>query len=278
MPSTIDIDRKLKTFTSVGDIVSAMKAYAGMTVRRTEELVPNVREYEETVIAALGDAVRLIGIDLPERTGSGERLLIAFGSSQGLCGPYNEHVARRVAEEKKANDTLFVIGSRLRGSIESHGVTIEVSADAPASISGIGKALEDTIVSIIEIYRGELFYDMVLIFTAVREHKADVVLEQVLPPDRDRVAAHKSAHPPETYMEGQLILDAVLEEFLYISLFRGYLESLMSENWHRLNVLDGATTSLERRLRELRILKNYIRQEEITEEMLEILGGGRFFG
>jgi len=278
MSSSADIDRKLRTFSSVGDIVSAMKAYAGMTVRKTEELVPNIREYEGTVIEALGDSARLIQGGMPGRAGISGRLLIAFGSSQGLCGAYNDHVAARVSEEMTGKDTLFIIGARLRGALESNGASIESGIDSPASISGIAKALEDSITRIVDIYRGGDVYHLSLIYTVVREHQAEVVLERVLPPCIGEVKKATSGPPPMTYMDAQSIFEAVLEEFLYISLYRACLESLRSENWFRLNVLEGATDSLERHLAELRTQKNYVRQEEITEEMLETLQSGGFYG
>jgi F-type H+-transporting ATPase subunit gamma len=278
MPSSADIDRKLRTFSSVGDIVSAMKAYAGMTVRRTEDLVPNIREYESTVVAAMGDAARLMSGGMPGRARGGGRLLIAFGSSQGLCGAYNDHVASRVSKEIKDDDTLFVIGARLKGSLESLGAPIDADIDSPASISGIPKALENTIARIVDIYRGRDIYHLSLVFTVIRERQAEVGHEQVLPPCIGQVKGASSGLPPMVYMDAQSIFEAVLEEFLYISLYRACLESLRSENWYRLNVLEGATDRLGRHLTELRTLKNYVRQEEITEEMLEILQSGGFYG
>jgi F0F1-type ATP synthase gamma subunit len=41
--------------------------------------------------------------------------------------------------------------------------------------------------------------------------------------------------------------------------------------------MEGASENLKRRLSDLDSLQNYVRQEEITEEMLEILGGGMFY-
>ena len=41
-----------------------------------------------------------------------------------------------------------------------------------------------------------------------------------------------------------------------------------------MRVLEGATESLKRRIAELGAQRNYLRQEEITEEMLEILSSG----
>lgn len=278
MPDSAEIEKKLKTYISVGDIVSAMKAYAGMTMRRTDELVPNLRAYEGNVMAAMGDAARLLPEEMLGKAVSGGRLVVAFGSSQGLCGPYNDHLASHIALERTERDTLFVIGTRLEGAIGAAGVPIEESTDSPVSVSGIGRALEETISRIIAIYGAGDIYTLTLVFTTVHGQHAEVLFEQVLPPDIKRAQEAASRTPPMTYMEGRPIFESVLEEFLYISLYRGYLEALRSENWYRLNVLEGATDNLERHLQELRTMKNYVRQEEITEEMLEILQSGMFFG
>jgi F-type H+-transporting ATPase subunit gamma len=68
-----------------------------------------------------------------------------------------------------------------------------------------------------------------------------------------------------------------LEEFLYISFYRCYAESLRSENWYRLRSMEGASEMIKKHIDELSSLQKYIRQEEITEEMLEILGSGMFY-
>jgi F-type H+-transporting ATPase subunit gamma len=276
MPSSMEIDKKLKTFTSVGDIISAMKAYAGMTMRRTEDLVPNIREYEANVLGAMGDAARLLRGEMLGQAAGGRRLVVVFGSSQGLCGPYNDRIVERVSPEV-GSDTLFVVGGRLRRELEAKGLSAEAGADMPVSISGIGKALEGAIARIIEIYGKEGIYSLVLVFTAVQDQSADIVFERVLPPDLGRAMKSASETPPMTYMEARPMFEEVLEEFLYISLYRAYLEALRGENWNRLNVLEGATDNLNRHVQELRTLKNYVRQEEITEEMLEILQSGMFY-
>lgn len=277
MYSSAEINRKLKIFSSVGDIVSAMKAYAGLTMRKTEGVVSNIREYERNIIAAIGDTIRLLPDELLYHGGGSGRLLVAFGSSQGLCGPYNEHIAEFVANEIDEHDTLFVIGTRLKGVIESKGIPIEISADSPVSINGINKALENAVTRIFDIYSNKNIYNFTITFTAIRKQSADIALEQVLPPDLGRAKKASSKTPPITYMEAHPMFEETLEELIYIRLYRAYMESLRSENWYRLNVLEGATDNLERHLFKLRTLKNYVRQEEITEEMLEILSSGSFY-
>jgi F0F1-type ATP synthase gamma subunit len=53
MSDSPEIERKIRTFSSIEDIVNAMKAYAGVTIKRTEEMVKAVRAYEEQVVRAL---------------------------------------------------------------------------------------------------------------------------------------------------------------------------------------------------------------------------------
>jgi F0F1-type ATP synthase gamma subunit len=82
---------------------------------------------------------------------------------------------------------------------------------------------------------------------------------------------------PFTYLDAEVVFTRSLEELLYISLYRCYVESLRSENWYRLRSMEGASETVKKHIGELSSLQKYIRQEEITEEMLEILGSGMFY-
>lgn len=278
MISSSEAEKKIKTVKSIGDIVNAMKAYAGASVRKTEELVPNVREYENNLLAALRDiTTHFPGLRFD--TGrSGRRILVAFGSSQGMCGAYNEKMAEAVAGELKPEDTLFVIGRRLNTALEARKISSSFFRDSVVSISGIQEALKATLADISEEYLGKDYYNLAFIFTFVSRKKTDIYTKTILPPELRRLEAIGASRlRPLTYLEPGKILARVLEEFLYISLYRCYLESLRSENWHRLKNLENASENIERRLSELSSLLNYSRQEEITEEMIQILGGGMFF-
>jgi F-type H+-transporting ATPase subunit gamma len=276
--SSADIEKKIKAFNTIEDIVGAMRAYAAVTIRKTEDIVPNVREYEQNMLSAMADVMTHYP-DTPSMVrNEKKRILVAFGSSQGLCGPYNEKVADAVSHVKTGKDVLFVIGKRLKSSIELRDISFEVYSDAILSVNGIQTALKETVSRIMDIYEMEEYYNLTLVFTCVSEKKPEISVEQVLPPDISGIGAIKPLKiQPVTYLEPKILFDKILEEFLYISLYRGYLESLRSENWYRMRSMEGALETLKKRLSELKSLQNYIRQEEITEEMLEILGSGMFY-
>jgi ATP synthase F1 gamma subunit len=277
--SSYDFQKKINTLIDVGDIVNAFKAYAAATVRRTEEVVLNIREYEMNLLRAMADIMGHFPEMSVEKRDKGKRLLVAFGSSQGMCGAYNERIAEAVSGTVRADDSLFIIGRRLRTAADSRRITYDIYRDFVVSVSGIDTVLGKILSDITEVYKGKQYYDLTLLFTYVSEKKATVFTERILPPNIEKVKALRPAETlPLTYVKPGRILEDVLEEFLFISLYRCCLESLRSENWYRLRSLEGASENIEKNISELKTLQNYARQEEITEEMIEILGSGMFYG
>jgi ATP synthase F1 gamma subunit len=278
LTSSSDLEKKIKVFLTIEDIINAMKAYAGVTIRKTEELVLNIRRYEENILSSLADVMTQRPENALEKQGRQKRILIAFGSSQGLCGAYNEKIADTVFDTLTGDDTLFVIGRRLISSLELRKLGYDYFDDSVVSVNGIEDALRETTSKIMSIYKNKEYYNLAIIFTSVSGNKSDISIEQVLPPDIGRVRTLRPAGvSPLTYLEREIIFNKVLEEFLYISLYRGFIESLRSENWYRLRSMEGAAENIKRRISDLDSLQKYIRQEEITEEMLEILGSGMFY-
>jgi F-type H+-transporting ATPase subunit gamma len=276
--SSTDIERRIEGFQAIEDIVGVMKAYAGAAIRKTEDLVKNVRTYENNVLLAMADLSAHYPAAAPERAAGGKRIVAAFGSSQGLCGSYNENIADKVTGLTSASDTFYIIGRRLRGALEARGVSCAASRDSAGSVSGIEAALRTAAADLRRIYAEEEYYTLTFFFMTIAEKRPLITVERILPPDMERVRVFRPVpFPPRTYLDPRTLFAEVLEEFLAVSLYRCFLESIRSENWFRLRSMEGASEILRRRLSDLGSLGKYARQEEITEEMLEILGGGAFY-
>jgi ATP synthase F1 gamma subunit len=278
MPYSEDIEKRLQSFYATEDIISAMKTYAGVSIRKTEEIVPNVRAYEKNILSVMASLIT----NYPEQSlterNDGNRIIVAFGSSQGLCGAYNEKIGDALAEVITEQDVVFVVGRRLISLLESRHINPESYSDSVLSMSGIHSALEKTIAQIMDIYRKKGFYNLTFIFTSIFANMAQITIEHILPPDIDRIRAMgPDKKTPLTYLDTDVIFARALEEFLYISFYRCYVESLRSENWYRMRSMEGASETLKKHIGELSALQKYVRQEEITEEMLEILGSGMFY-
>lgn len=279
MISSVAIERKMKALSATGDIVDAMKAYAGVAIRKTEELITNVREFEGNILSALAGIMSCNGMLANGRPQGERRLLVAFGSAQGFCGPFNEKMADVVTGMKGEGDSLFIVGRRLRSSLSLRGGEETGFLDSVVSVGGIASALPECLSQLLRLYRDGEYYTLTLVYTSFSGKSAEIAVEQVLPPDVVRVPAVQAGKPEVLlYLDQKLIFERLLEQFLGISLYRCFLESLRSENRYRLISMDGASDTIRRRIAGLDSLGKYARQEEVTEEMLEILGSGGFFG
>lgn len=278
MISSTEAEKKIKNIKAIGDIINALKAYAGLTVRKTEELALNMRRYEDVLIEAMANITHHHPKAVPIQQEDGKRIVVAFGSSQGLCGPYNDIMAKGVFEATKPGDALVIIGRKLKDALVSTGIPYLRFRDSIVSTTGIQSALQETLADISEEYGKAGYYALVFVFATLSGQTANIAVERILPPDWSRMEAVRPAETaPLMYLDPGKAFEKVLEEFLYISLYRSYVDSLRSENWYRLKSLEAASENIERRLSELSALQNYARQEEITEEMREIFGGGMFY-
>ncbi len=269
------IEKKIGTFYTVQDIVDAMKAYASVNVRRTEELVRNIRSYEANLVEMMRELHTFYPDVSFEKTG-GKRILLAVGSSQGLCGLYNDKASDLVAETLKPDDTLLVLGRRFRSVLDSRRIAYRSFYDSAVSPNGIRGVLSQILSEILALYQKEEYYSVTLLFSVIAENEARTSVEQILPPPVSGDPA-PLREPPLTYIAPELMRPEMIEEYLYVSLYRCLIESIRSENWYRLRSMQGASENIKRRLSEFDTLRKYIRQEEITEEMLEILGSGMFY-
>ncbi len=103
MLSSLDIEKKIRALYTIEDIVGAMKAYAGVTMRRTDDLVQNIRAYEKNLLFAMADIIsHYPGISLKEHAFKVIRCMEEIGVD------VSEAVSTLVTEERvRGND--FVI-------------------------------------------------------------------------------------------------------------------------------------------------------------------------
>lgn len=100
----------------------------------------------------------------------------------------------------------------------------------------------------------------------------------LLPVDKQWLARiRKREWPGKTIpiftMDWDSLFSALIRQYLFISLYRAFAESLASENASRLASMQGAEKSIEEQLGSLRLRFHQQRQMSITEELLDIVSG-----
>ena len=287
MQTTESIKRRMKSAGDLLSVVKTMKALAAVSIRQYQRAVESLTDYNRTVEMGL-QIVLKERMEPPAHTKAPtvKRLgAIVFGSDQGLCGQLNEQISVFTLEHmknigvKKENRMVLSVGARVADYVEDAGQPIYEVLTTPSSTAGITSLVQEIIMIIDEWhFRHQvdhflLFYNKYLTGASYSPH-----LVQLLPVNREwlkEIAQKKwdSKSLPIFRMDGDLIFSSLIREYLFVSLYRAFAESLASENASRLASMQNAEKNIEEQLQELHGQFHRQRQMTITEELLDIVTG-----
>jgi F-type H+-transporting ATPase subunit gamma len=113
MTRLAEIQAHIGSMGELRDIVGAMRSLAGMRVQEAQRTLPGVRRYAETVAAALADSLLLMREpEPPQRASRGKLALMLCAAEHGFVGGFAERLWDAAEAVLKADDLLFVLGSR----------------------------------------------------------------------------------------------------------------------------------------------------------------------
>ncbi|MGD0169550.1 MAG: F0F1 ATP synthase subunit gamma [Smithella sp.] len=287
MQTTESLKRRIKSAGDLLSVVKTMKALAAVSIRQYQKAVESLEDYNRTVEMGLQ-------IVLKERMGAMTRSknmavkrmgMIIFGSDQGLCGQLNEQISVyaldyiKAAGVKKENRKVLAVGARVADYVEDAGQPIDELMATPSSTAGITPLVQEIIMVIEEWHFRQnvdhfmLFYNDYISGANYRPYHV-----QLLPVNRDwlkEIARKKwdSKSLPIYRMDGDKIFSSLIREYLFVSLYRAFAESLASENASRLASMQNAEKNIEEQMQDLNVQFHRTRQMTITEELLDIVAG-----
>jgi len=281
MQTAESLRRTLAVTGELHSVVKTMKALAGVNIRQYERAAHAVAEYNRTVEMGLQIVAQA---SWPARaTPKGKLGVVVFGSDQGMCGQLNDQVVAYATRAlgklayRHPDQLTVAAGVRAAGQLEASGRVVEKCVEVPSSVAGIAAAVEEAlrIVDDWHFSRGVAF---VVLFYAHPVSGAWYRIRGVrlLPVDREWIHSLK-ARPwpskciPAFTMPQPDLLAALIREYLFVSLFRAFAESLASENASRLASMQVAERNIEERLHALTAESRQLRQTAIASELLDIV-------
>jgi F-type H+-transporting ATPase subunit gamma len=265
-------------------MIKTMKALAGVNIRQCERTVHAVEEYNRTVEMGLQVALERLGPQAVPSYVPGQKLgAIIFGSDQGMCGLLNDQVVnhasnalRRLAARREQQEILPV-GVRAASQLGSLGREVGESIRVPSSVFGITTAVEE-VLRVIEEWHSKRGIEFVILFYARPISGAwyRVVGVRLLPVDAEWINGLRAMRWPSKVipmfrMDEKQLFESLVHEYLFVSLFRAFADSLASENASRLASMQVAERNIEDRLHALTGESRRLRQDSITAELLDII-------
>ena len=287
MQTTESLKRRIKSAGDLLSVVKTMKALAAVSIRQYQKAVESLEDYNRTVEMGLQIVLKeRMGAMMESKKASVKRMgAIIFGSDQGLCGQLNEQISVfaldhiKEAGVKKENRKALAVGARVADYVEDAGQSIDELLATPSSTGGITPLVQEIIMIIEEWHFRQnvdhfmLFYNKYLSGATYHPHQV-----QLLPVNRDwlKEIAHKkwdSKTLPIYRMDGDKIFSSLIREYLFVSIYRAFAESLASENASRLASMQNAEKNIEEQMQDLHVQFHRTRQMTITEELLDIVAG-----
>ena len=195
-------------------------------------------------------------------------ICILIGAERGFCGDFIESLVNAIATD--AYTSIIAIGTRLSSRLDDSPVEI-AAALAGANVAEEVPAIMPGLIAAIGSLQKK---HSVLNLTAVYHDSTanQITKRRLLPPflEQNRSAAHYGS-PPALNLDPAVFFSGLIDHYLFAALHEIFYISLMAENHHRLQHLEGAVKHLDDETVNLRRKSQIYRQEEITEEIEVIL-------
>lgn len=282
MASTREIRRRIKSVKNISQVTKAMEAVSAAKMRKAQNQVLATRPYAEQARNVLAYIAHLAGSEthpmLQPRAVVKRVGIMLVTADRGLAGGFNANVIRRAAtlmrEKRKAGAEVEVIsvGRKGRDWLVRYDPVIRAEftkmPDVPriADISPVARVLLDD-------YMQGYFDEVYVVYTDfINTIKQEPIARKLLPVEPAEVSIGMA---PEYLFEPspEAVLGQVLFGFTEVQILQALYESLASEHSARMVAMRNATDAANELIDTLTLTYNKARQENITTELMDIIGG-----
>lgn len=291
MATLRELKGRIGSVASSEKITGAMKMISSAKMHRAEadlrKLLPFRRQIE-TIIANLLSADAEFTSPLTEVRDVHKTAIVVLGSDDGLCGGYNINIFKglisKIAEMRNTWGsslaiTIIPVGRKIAkacAKLQAPGIVCEtprpeVSSKAtPADVRDFSSALQQRFISG-EFDRIDLLY---MNFQTVSRQR--LRSDALLPLDPSAIGGEggkKLCRPCLFEPDAQTIFRSVIPMYLLSAMQEIFTENRASEQAARIMAMQSANDNAKNLLDQLQLEYNKLRQQGITNELLDILGG-----
>jgi len=264
-----NIQRRLGSATDIHEIFGAMRAMAAVRLQEAQAALPGTRAYADTIAKALAEVLALA----PAAPAADVQrpALVAFMPEHGFVGALTERLVDATIARADAG-AVIVIGDRGADLAEQRGLVVHERLTLGAHVDAspdVARRLAQRVEALIA--NGRVDGADILFPRYARAGRAELVEQRLLPLEPDSLPAVRGN--PLMNLPAAALADAVLSEWVLGELAHAVVETLASENGARLLAMDAARSSVESKLVGLRGTYRVARQEAITSEIAEVIGG-----
>ncbi len=269
-----EITARIEGIRQLGAVVNAMRGIAAARAQQARGQLPAVDMYAASIATAIGTVLALMPPPTETRARKPAKpALVLFCAEQGFAGAFSERVLTSVGDALAASE-LFLIGTRGLMALAERGRTAVWTTPLPSRSAGIPK-MADRVADALyaRIATGEI--DRLEAVFSLWQPGQAVKIERLglFPFDFSAFPKPKTSEPPLMDVAPAALIEALTADYMHAQLCRAALHAFAAENEARMEAMAAARTQVERQLDSLQARQRAVRQEEITEEVIELAAG-----
>ena len=284
MPSLKEIRARINSVASTEKITSAMKMVAAAKLKKSEGLALSFWPYKQKLTESLSNYLsaqeETVTIPLAEQREVKRVALIAFSSSSGLCGAFNSNIGKLF--KKTYNDFVshlgadkidtYLFGKKINDYAAKNGIPVT------GTYNGLDETLSFNTAATLADQMVERFlnHDIDTVVMIYNHHKNAGVqvpqTETVLPLATDTLPpGHSLDYIVEPSKEE--FLNGVVPKVIRTQFYAIMLDTFTAEHGARMTAMHIASDNANSLLQDLKTEYNKARQNVITNELIDIVGG-----
>lgn len=291
MSSLREIKDRIGSVRSTLKITNAMKLVASAKLRKAQQTIEGLHPYEATLASILA-YVRAAspGAVACKKPGSGKTAVVVIASNSSLCGGFNGNVVRKALDviyDCEEGVDVFPIGRKAADALRREGCHVsELLPDSGLNTENLvaHTDYEEAVrfaQMLIDAYESGVYGRVLLVYSHfVSTSRQDVMCETYLPFDVQAAPAEGAVLADGTFdtiLEpgAKAITESLMPLVMKLKIYTVLLDSVASEHAARTIAMQTASDNAKDILDELTLEYNKGRQQQITAELLDIVGGSQ---
>lgn len=288
MASLKEVKTRIASVNSTRKITSAMKMVASSKLHHAQLAIERMRPYERQLSHIMSTFVGSMEGEI-DTSYAGERevkrvAIVLYTSNSSLCGGFNANVIKAFNRKVEAYRqqgidivSVYPLGKKAYDAVVKAGFTPSADYAALLDHPSYEKAAQ-VAAEIMESYAEGEIDRADLIYYHFKSAGSQILTEEEFLPIKLQTADDDStSHTTQLDFivepSKEEVISQLVPKSLHLKLFTALLDSLASEHAARVMAMQVATDNADELLRELTLTYNKTRQQAITNELLDIVGG-----
>ena len=282
MASLKEVKGRIATVNNTRKITSAMKMVASAKLHKAQGAITNMLPYERRLHGLLTNLLGGSEVLVWNTPREVKRVaLVVFSSNSSLCGGFNANVIKHATQWLdeyqalgKDNILIYPVGKKVADALSKMGYAIQGNFQHLSDKPSFAEAAELAQGLMNLFTRGEV--DRVeLLYNHFKSTASQILTREVYLPMQTSGNTMEGKEDMDYILEPsrEELLATLLPKVLRMKLYTVLLDSNASEHAARTMAMQIATDNADDLLQELTLMYNKTRQQAITNELLDIVGG-----